>query len=247
MRWPSPSATFTPRKRSRCKGPGNEELLRFWPSLVALWRASFMPRLSADPPPADPIVQVDFSNPGLSPPQWTLILRADGSGHFRSQANKTPNASMKVIETPSVDRDIQLSKEFAGHVFDAAEHHQWFNVPCESHLKVLSRVGRPYLHWTAGQGSCTFNYSRDKEIQTLGESMQAVAETILEGARFEVLLQHDRLGLDQEMEYFTQAVEDGRAQQVYAIRDILERLAQDNEVLERVRKQARDLLAHAAT
>jgi len=199
-------------------------------------------------PAADPVVQVDFSNPGLSPPQWTLVLHADGSGHFRSQANKTPNAGMKVIETPSVDRDVALSKDFAGRIFDAAEHHNWFNVPCESHLKVAFE-GWKTLTYTGptGQGSCTFNYSRDKVIQTLGESMQAVAETILEGARFEVLLQHDRLGLDQEMEYFTQAVEDGRAQEVYAIRDILERLAQDDAVLERVRKQARDLLAHAAT
>ncbi len=203
---------------------------------------------SADPSSAEPVVQVDFSNPALSPPQWTLILHADGSGHFRSQANKTPTAGMKVIETPSVDRDIQLSKEFAGRAFDAAKHHDWFNVPCEGHLKVAFE-GWKTLTYTGptGRGSCTFNYSRDKEIQGLGESMQAVAETILEGARFELLLQHDRLGLDQEMEYFTQAVEDGRAQQVYAIRDILERLAQDNEVLERVRKQARDLLAHAAT
>ena len=199
-------------------------------------------------PAADPVVQVDFSNPALSPPQWTIVLHPDGSGHFRSQAEKTPTAGMKVIEAPSVDRDIQLSKEFAGHVFDAAEHHQWFNVPCESHLKVAFE-GWKTLTYTgpAGHGACTFNYSRDKEIQTLGESMQAVAETILEGARFEVLLQHDRLGLDQEMEYFTQAVEDGRAQEVYAIRDILERLVQDNAVLERVRKQAKDLLAHAAS
>jgi len=199
-------------------------------------------------PPPDPVVQVDFSNPALSPPQWTLILHADGSGHFRSQEKKTPKAGMKVIEAPSVDRDIQLSKDFAGHVIDVAEHHNWFNVPCEGHLKVAFE-GWKTLTYTGptGKGACTFNYSRDKKIQALGESMQAVAETILEGARFEVLLQHDRLGLDQEMEYFTQAVEDGRAQQVCAIRDILERLAQDNAVLERVRKQARDLLAHAAT
>ena len=199
-------------------------------------------------PAADPVVQVDFSNPALSPPQWTIVLHPDGSGHFRSQAQKTPTAGMKVIEAPSVDRDIQLSKEFAGHVFDTAGHHNWFNVPCEGHLKVAFE-GWKTLTYTgpAGKGSCTFNYSRDKEIQTLGESMQAVAETILEGARFEVLLQHDRLGLDQEMEYFTQAVEDGRAQEVYAIRDILERLAEDTAVLERVRKQAKDLLAHATT
>jgi hypothetical protein len=98
-----------------------------------------------------------------------------------------------------------------------------------------------------GQGSCTFNYSRDKELQSLGESMQAVAETILEGARLEVLLQHDRLGLDQEMEFLTEAVQDGRAQQVCAIRDILERLDQDSDVLERVRKRARALLDRGPT
>ena len=57
----------------------------------------------------------------------------------------------------------------------------------------------------AGQGSCTFNYSRDKEIQALGDP-SAVAQTILEGARLEMLLQHDRLGLDKEMEYLTEAV-----------------------------------------
>ena len=189
-------------------------------------------------PEADPIVQVDFSDPQLSPPQWTLILHPDGSGHFRSQEKRPSNASMKVIETPSVDRDIQLSKEYAVQVFSSAEHHKWFNVQCESHLKVAFEGWKTFTYTgPAGQGACTFNYSRDKDIETLGESMQAVAETILEGARFEVLLQHDRLGLDQEMEYFTQAVEDGRAQQVYAIRDILERLAEDNAVLERVRKR----------
>ena len=66
--------------------------------------------------------------------------------------------------------------------------------------------------------------------------MQAVAQTILRGARLEVLLQRDRLGLDQEMEFLTEEFQDGRAQEVDAIRDILERLAGDDKVLDRVRK-----------
>jgi hypothetical protein len=45
------------------------------------------------------------------------------------------------------------------------------------------------------------------------------------------------------MESLTEAVDDGQAQQVCVIRDILERLAQDSSVLERVRKRARMLLA----
>jgi hypothetical protein len=96
-----------------------------------------------------------------------------------------------------------------------------------------------------GAGSCTFNYAKEKDVQELGESLVAVAEAIEEGARLEVLLQHDPLGLDKEMEYLTEAAGDGRVQQVETIRGILERLAGDEEVMDRVRKRARELLAKA--
>jgi hypothetical protein len=199
-------------------------------------------------PPADPAVQVDFSNPGLSPPQWTLVLHSDGRGHFRSQMGRVPEGGQKEIEAPGVDRDIQVSAQFAGRVFSAAQRHNWFNDPCESHMKVAFQRWKT-LTYTGpqAQGSCTFNYSSDKEIEALGDSLIAVAETILEGARMEVLLQHDPLGLDEEMEFLTESVADGRAQQICAIREILERLAQDDGVLGRVRKRARALLAHGST
>jgi len=197
---------------------------------------------------ADPVIQVDFSNPGLSPPQWTITLQPSGSGHFRSQVAETPSGGLKEIEVPSLDRDIQVSPQFAGRLFDAAQRHKWFNEACDSHLKVAFQ-GWKTLTYTGpqGKGSCTFNYSKDKEIQDLGDSLEAVAETILEGARLQMLLQHDPLGLDQEMEFLYEAVGDGRAQQICAIRDILERLVQDDGVLDRVRKRARALLAHGPT
>ena len=197
---------------------------------------------------ADPTFQLDFSNPGLSPSQWTLTLRPDGTGHFRSQAGKPPDDATQVLFPPAVDRDIRVSAAYAGRVFAAAARHRWFNEPCESHLKVAFQ-GWKTLTYTGpqGQGSCTFNYSKDKEIQDLGDSLEAVAETILEGARMELLLQHDRLGLDAEMEFLVEAVGDGRAQQVCVIREILGRLAQDDTVLERVRKRARMLLEQGVT
>jgi hypothetical protein len=94
-----------------------------------------------------------------------------------------------------------------------------------------------------GEWSCEFNYSREKLVQELGDSMLAVAGTIQEGVRLEMLLQHDRLGLDKELEFVAEAAADGRLMQLCAIRDILVRLANDDEVLERVRKRARALLA----
>jgi hypothetical protein len=192
------------------------------------------------------VVEADFSNPGLNPAHWTLTIHPDGSGHFRSEMGNRPAGGTQEIEAPDVDREIRLSARFAESVFAAAQRHQWFNQECESHLKVAFQ-GWKQLSYSGpeGKGSCIFNYSKDKEIQELGDSLQAVVDTILEGVKLEMLLQHDRLGLDKEMEYLTQAAEDGRAQQIGAIRGILERLANDDTVMERVRNRARMLLARA--
>jgi hypothetical protein len=145
-----------------------------------------------------------------------------------------------------VDRDIRVSAEFAERVFQAARHRKWFNEECESHLEGgLSGMEKLSYSGPKGQGSCEFNYSKDKEIQALGDSLVAVAGTILEGARLETLLQHDRLGLDREMEYLTGGSGRWAVQQICAIRGILERLAEDPGVMERVRKRANALLAKA--
>jgi hypothetical protein len=195
---------------------------------------------------AGSVVEVDFSNPSLSPQHWTMILYPDGSGHFHSERGNVSPEGQQAIDAPDVDRDIRLSAQFAQRVFQAARQHKLFNCTCESHMKVAFQ-GWKKLSYAGpeGRGSCEFNYSSDKDIQALGDSLVAVSSAILEGARLETLLQHDRLGLDKEMEYLMDASGDGRVQQICVIRGILERLAEDQEVMERVRKRARVLLAKA--
>jgi hypothetical protein len=195
---------------------------------------------------AGPVLEVDFSNPGLTPAHWVLTISPDGNGHFRSERGSAPMDPTQGFEAANVDRDIKVSAGFAEHVFEAVHQHNNLSSECESHMKVAFQ-GWKKLTYSGpdGGGSCTFNYSKDRQIQMLGESLVAVAGTIVEGARLETLLQHDRLGLDKEMDYLMEAAGDGRVQQIGAIRGILERLADDTEVMERVRKHARQLLAHA--
>lgn len=194
---------------------------------------------------APAVVEVEFLNPGLTPSHWLLTLNPDGRGHFKSERGAAVS-QLQSIDAPNVDRDVTVSAEFAAHVYQAARAHRFFAQDCESHLNVAFQ-GTKTLRYRGpdGQGSCAFNYSKDKEIQALGDSLVAVAGTILEGARLELLLQHDRLGLDAETEYLVEAAGDGRAQQIVAIRGILEQLAEDPRVMERVRKRARVLLARA--
>jgi hypothetical protein len=208
-----------------------------------------------------PVFQIDFSNPGLSPSHWTLTLQPDGSGHFRSDRIRSeqssapvanalspaaPNAAGRGLEARDVDRDIRVSEEFAQRVFQTAQRKRWFGGECESHLKVAFQgVKKLSYDGPDGHGSCEFNYSKDKEIQELGEALESVATTILEGARLEMRLQHDRLGLDEETEYLVEAAGNGEARQICAIREILERLADNPALMERVRRRARELLARA--
>jgi len=220
--------------------------------LILIGASMLLARGSAEDTPASgaaaiagPVVSMEFSNPALSPAHWKLMLRPDGSGHFVSEMGKpTPSDPVGEMRLPDVNRDIQLSPKFAGSVFETAQRHAWFNQPCASHLKVAFQ-GWKSLSYSGpqGKGSCTFNYSKDKEIQALGDSFQAVAQTIMEGVRLEMLLQHDPLGLDKEIESLSLAAKDGRAQQICAIRGILERLAQDDGIMDLVRKRARSLLA----
>ncbi|HUB50737.1 MAG TPA: hypothetical protein VL986_01135 [Terracidiphilus sp.] len=214
---------------------------------VVLTLSSAAARAGQDPA-INATVQAEFTDEQLSPSHWKLTLHPDGSGHFSSQMGKPSTEDTGEIDIPNLDRDVKLSTAFASHVFQVALRHHEFNEECDGRLKVAFQ-GWKKLSYSGpeGSGSCTYNFSQDKEIQALGDSMQAVAETILEGARIEKLLQHDRLGLDKEMEYLVDAAGSGRAKEFGAIREILVRLADDDQVLERVRKRARMLLAQAGT
>jgi len=212
----------------------------FWAALAV---AVFAPLGWSAP---GPVVQLDFSNPGLSPSHWTLTIYPDGDGHFRSEPVSQTAEGKTEIEPLAVDREIRMTPQFAQRVFQTAQRHNMFNGQCDSHLKVAFQ-GWKKLSYSGpeGDGICEFNYSKDKEIQDLSDSLVSVANTVTEGARLENLLHHDPLGLDKEMEYLVEAAADGRAQQLCTIGGILEHLAEDENVLDRVRKRARALLAKA--
>jgi hypothetical protein len=192
------------------------------------------------------VIELDFTNSGLSPSHWILTLNPDGTGHFWSEKGDGAQAAAggQPPPTPAVDRDIKVSAEFARHVFEEARSHRFFAEECESHMKVAFQGWKKLTYrGPDGQGSCGFNYSKDGQLEELGESLVAVAETILEGSHLEWLLRYDRLGLDREMDYVMESAADGRLQEFGTIRGVLEKLAADDGVLERVRKRARTLLA----
>jgi hypothetical protein len=194
------------------------------------------------PGQTDSALRIDYSNPGLTPSNWTLVIHPDGSGHFHADRGDSAARPVEAMEPTVVDRDVRVSQRFADNAFQTVHSHKLLNEKCDSHLKVAFQ-GWKKLSYAGpdGEGTCSFNYAKEKDIQNLSDSLVAVASTLIEGARLELQLQHDPLGLSQEMDYVMEASNDGRLQQICAIRGILERLEEDPAVMERVRKRARIL------
>jgi len=190
--------------------------------------------------------QMEFTNAQLTPAHWALKLNPDGSGFFDAEGGKAANGGEQQIEAGDVHRPVQLSAALTERVFATARAKKLFAYPCESHMKVAYQ-GTKRLSYTGpeGSGACEFNYSKDKEIEDLQNSLLAVETTILSGARMEKLLQHDRLGLDAELDSLTTWAHEGNAQEIGAIRETLTRIASDEEVMDRARRKARLLLTQA--
>ena len=212
--------------------------------LAVGWVAAFSGLASLSQQPA--IFQIDFTNEQLVPSHWTLKLSPDGSGQFDAEGGHPAMQDANTIWAGDVHRPVQLSAAFADHVFATARMRKLFDFPCESHMKVAMQ-GLKRLSYSGpdGSGACEYNYSKDKEIQDLGNSLMGVEYTIMSGARMEKLLQHDRLGLDQELYNLVSAAHEKNAVEMGAIRETLTRIASDEQVMERARKKARLLLTEA--
>jgi len=200
---------------------------------------------SASSVPARPEVSFQFDRPGLAVPRFTLTVHEDGSGTYKAEeAPVSGGAGMQSMPGKQIDRSITLSQPTVATIFKTARSLDHFNIECASKAKNIADTGKKTLSYSGadGHGSCTYNYSDNKNVMSLTETFQAIAFTMDEGRRLEFLHRYDRLGLDAEMENLTHEFEQKRAMELETISSTLASLAGDDAVMQRVRTQAAKLL-----
>ena len=230
--------------------------------LVILLTAAFPARLHAQQstptPPAVTIVVDDsstsrdhvefsFERPGLQVPHYQLQLFENGTGQYRGE--EVPMTVGHVDPPPSAQpfptKSLHVSLSTAGKVFALARSLNYFNVSCASSAKNVADTGKKslmYVHLPDVRSSCTYDYTENKDVETLTGIFQGIAETLDEGRKLDYLHRYDRLGLDAEMESFSREVADGHAIELQTIADTLRSIADDPEVMQRVRTRANALL-----
>jgi hypothetical protein len=195
-------------------------------------------------------VSFQFDRTGLPVPHFTLRVWEDGTGRYQADQAEMPATatSMRGQAAQHIDRPINLTRGTVTKIFKAARASNYFNIECASKAKNIADTGKKTLSYTAsdGAGSCTYNYSEIKTIDTMTNTFLALAYTLDEGRRLEFLHRYDRLGLDSEMITLSQEAEAGRALELGTIAPTLAAIADDTALIQRVRLRAQKMLEQVA-
>jgi hypothetical protein len=195
-------------------------------------------------------VSFQFERTGLPVPRFTLRLHENGTGTYQADQAETPatQTSMRGQAAQHVDRPINLTPGVVAKIFKTARGLNYFNVECASKAKNIADTGTKTLTYVGpdGSGSCVYNYSENKMVSTLTNIFLGVAYTLDEGRKLDFLHRYDRLGLDAEMNSFADEVKEGRALELGTISPTLTSIADDAEVIQRVRLRAAKMLEQVA-
>jgi hypothetical protein len=205
------------------------------------------------PPPPPETITFHFERAGLPVPVFTLTVHTDGTAvyqaSYRPEVPKYSPYAATIAAQPSheVTTDVTLTPATTAKLFGELRGDRNFPNGCASRAKNIASSGKKTLNYTgqAGASTCTYDYTEDKTIAALTATFEAIAFTLDVGRKLEIEHRYDRLALDPETEYLVEAVRNGNAVELSTIAATLRSLADDPQVLERVRARAVRLLAQA--
>ena|GEM_PF-419691 len=195
---------------------------------------------------ARPIVSFAFERLGLQVPKFRLAIHDDGSSVYEGEETPEPTryGPPATVSLKPFQSSVRVTPATSARVFALTRKLDHFNVTCASKAKNIADTGTKVLTYAGpdGIGSCTYNYSENKDVQALTETLLGIAETMDQGRKLDHLHRYDRLGLDSAITFLAQEVTDGHALELGTIAASLHSIAADGEVMERVRARANKLL-----
>jgi len=212
-------------------------------ALVAL--AFFLFSLAQESPPAPPAtdeasVWFNFEwNQGIPWQKYSIRVQSDGQTHF----NGTPNPS-QVGDTGPVQQDLLMSETNRQKIFESARRLNYFQGDFDSHLKHIAQTGTKTLMYKSAQvqGSSTYNYSQNPDVQQLTQLFLGLATTIDYGGKLAWSYRYDKLGLDQRLRELEEMQADHQVVELSAIEPMLRKIASDPNLMHISRQSARRLL-----
>ena len=199
-----------------------------------------------------PLARVSYSQdrPGLDTPRYKITVAENGQASYHAELaapKSAPGDDLPPMPSPVIDRTMTFTSATTAKIFELARGADRFAIVCESKVKNIARTGDKVLSYSGpdGQGECAYNFSEVKQIAALTDLFQSAATTIEIGRRLDFKRRFDRLGLDAEMISLANMLEGHQACEVGTIAPSLRAIANDTELIQRVRLRAAKMLEEA--
>jgi hypothetical protein len=190
--------------------------------------------------PAQASVRFSFDwSQGVPWQSYSITVDSDGKARFEG----VPHPD-ETNDTDTYRQEFTLSDGTRQRLFSEAQKLNYFRSDLDAHLKHIAQTGRKTLQYRSPemQGSATYNYSQNADVQQLTQLFQGVAMTIDYGRKLAFQYRFDKLGMDQRLKELEDLEADHNAEELAIIAPTLRKIADDPNLMNITRESARRLL-----
>jgi hypothetical protein len=194
---------------------------------------------AAQPASAQPSVTFLFEWNQAKPwINYSIHVQADGMTHFEGDPNPADGG-----DTDPFQQDFTMSDANRQKIFELAKKARYFNGDFDFHKKI-AQTGKKTLQYRSpdAEGSTTYNWSQNTDIQQLTKLFESIATTLDYGRKLAFLYRFDKLGMDQCLKDLEQMQSEGFVEELPAIEPILRKISVDPNLMNISRQSAKHLL-----
>ena len=175
--------------------------------------------------------------------KYSITVDDAGNAHFEGVGNPIDSG-----DGDEFAQDFTMSAENRQKIFDLAKKADYFRGNIEAKQKNIAKTGQKTLKYhsrgqgAAVNGSATYNYSPNPDIQELTRIFQATATTLDFGRKLAFQSRFDKLGIDATLHSLQELQASHFIEELQAIEPILQRIASDPNMMHINRVTAKQLL-----
>lgn len=217
--------------------------LRLSLALVTLLAALPLPAQQSRSASALPSITYKMTWPEGRPwVEYTITVAENGATHFSGTGNSAEDGNNDAFQ-----QDFRMSEANRQKIFELAKAANYFEGQFDAKQKNIAKTGVKTLeyHSPTVNNSTTYNYSPNANIQQLTKFFQGLATTVDYGRKLAFQYRFDKLGMDKRLQELVDLQASGMVDELQAIEPILRKIADDPNLMNIARTEAKQLLKSA--
>ncbi len=202
----------------------------------------------SSPLPGEELPSVTFTQAFPRAEPAYLSLRIDSAGHASYESRREEGEPDQPELGEPYRIQFVISQATTRRIFALAESLRYFQGDWDFKKHRIADTGRKTLLYSDSTRShqTTYNWSENRAVQELTDIFQGISNTQEAAWELNRLRRYDKLGLNHQLERMEDLAKNGWLRELQVIAPLLEKLANDREIMHIARQRAQRLLQVAA-